>query len=586
MTDNAYPDALPAEYRLHWYVLERVLGQGGFGITYLARDTNLDRLVAIKEYLPGEVAQRRSDGTVRERTNAQGERYHWGLERFLAEARTLARFDHPNIVRVHSVFEDNDTAYMVMRFEEGDNLATLLTKRGTLTEDDLLLILLPILEGLEQVHQAGFIHRDIKPENIHIRRDGSPVLLDFGSARQSLGRARTMTIVVAPGYAPLEQYYGNPETQGPWTDIYSLAATCYRVIAGHAPLDAIARTKGVLGSTRDVLVPAAAIGRGRYSERLLQAIDQGLELSEKERPQSVAEWRREIVGDAGPRRPASRLAESLEGSAKPVPPPPEPGRSPGRNSVLWATGGAALAAVVIGIFLQSRPIPPNVELRRPTPQGSPSPGAPSQETAPPGAMPPTATQKPGAIPKLPEQPSAESSGKPESGKHDEGKKPSKRTSLVTEASKGKAPKSETAPVPNSPQPVPNSQVAKLEPQPTTMSPEPSGKSQADVALVKAQGAIDQGDYAAALRIIEPLAHGGNPRAQLLLAHMFASGQGQRQNFFDAYLWYGLVARKGNVDATAKRNEVASKLQAAEIRQADRIIESWQPRATDAGSGTQ
>src|SRR5262245_2702589 len=134
MADQAFPDALPAQFRLHWYVLERVLGQGGFGITYLARDTNLDQLVAIKEYLPVEVATRRTDATVCARTGEQNERFADGLESFIREARTLARFDHPNIVRVHSVFEANGTAYMVMRFEEGETLAALLERRQALPE--------------------------------------------------------------------------------------------------------------------------------------------------------------------------------------------------------------------------------------------------------------------------------------------------------------------------------------------------------------------------------------------------------------------------------------------------------------------
>src|SRR6476620_9134040 len=171
MPENAFPDALPAGSRLHWYVLERVLGQGGFGITYLAHDTNLDRPVAIKEYLPAEIARRRSDASAWPHSDTLAKRYAWGLERFLLEARTLARFDHPNIVRVLSVFEANNTAYMVMRFEEGEDLATLLDRRGTLPQRQLTDCLLPILDGLELVHAAGFIHRDIKPENIYVRRD-------------------------------------------------------------------------------------------------------------------------------------------------------------------------------------------------------------------------------------------------------------------------------------------------------------------------------------------------------------------------------------------------------------------------------
>jgi serine/threonine protein kinase len=319
MTEAAFPDALPALTRLHWYVLERVLGQGGFGITYLAKDTNLDQRVAIKEYLPVEGATRLPDGTVRWRTDEQRDRYRWGLERFIQEARTLARFDHPNIVRVLSVFEFNGTAYMVMRFEEGGTLSTMLDRRGTLPENELLRLIVPILDGLELVHNAGFIHRDIKPDNIHIGGDGRPVLLDFGSARQSMGNSNTLTILIAPGYAPFEQYYSDPSSQGPWTDIYGLGATCYRVICGRPPLDAVSRSKGILGSTQETLVPASVVGAGRYSGGVLAAIDHALAFTEKERPQTIAEWRKELTNNTHQPSAAALTPVVREPTAPPAP---------------------------------------------------------------------------------------------------------------------------------------------------------------------------------------------------------------------------------------------------------------------------
>lgn len=288
-------DTLPAGYQLHWYQIDRVLGQGGFGITYLAHDDNLNQSVAIKEYLPVEFAARTTSTTVQPRTEEHVKRYEWGLERFISEARTLAMFDHPNIVRVYSVFEQNNTAYMVMRYEQGENLDKVLAASRFLEEQKLLNITLPILNGLEEVHRAGFIHRDIKPDNIYIRNDDTPVLLDFGSARQAFGDAHTLTILIAPGYAPFEQYYNSSDQQGPWTDIYSLGATLYRAVTGAAPIDAISRSRGILDSRRDILVPATMSARSRYSETLLQAVDHAMEFAERDRPQSIAEWRMELL---------------------------------------------------------------------------------------------------------------------------------------------------------------------------------------------------------------------------------------------------------------------------------------------------
>ena len=293
MSHRAHGNALAEGFRLHWYRIGGVLGQGGFGITYLATDTNLDKLVAIKEYLPIELAVRESGVSVRPFTEDRKQSYQWGLERFLSEARTLAKFVHPNIVRVFAVFEANNTAYMVMEYEQGSCFEDLIKFGHIADEAHLLRIVHPILDGLEHIHEAGFIHRDVKPANIYVRGDGSPVLLDFGSARMALGgQTRTLTSVVSPGYAPYEQYHAEEGTQGPWTDIYGLGATVYATLNhGHGPLDALVRSNARIESKPDPLVPAIIIGQGHYSTQLLNAIDAALAFMPGERPQSVAAWR-------------------------------------------------------------------------------------------------------------------------------------------------------------------------------------------------------------------------------------------------------------------------------------------------------
>src|SRR5437867_163750 len=211
------PNALPAGHALQEYRIEKVLGVGGFGLTYLALDENLHLRVAVKEYLPADIAVRASDRTIAPRSGESAEIFDWGKRRFLDESRTLASFRHPNIVRVMRFFEANGSAYMVMEFVEGAPLSDWIKTRRPLAEGALGALLRPLLDGLEVVHKSGYMHRDIKPGNIYIREDGSPVLLDFGSARM---KASEVTAVVSPGYAPFEQYHtqGN---QGPWSDVYA-----------------------------------------------------------------------------------------------------------------------------------------------------------------------------------------------------------------------------------------------------------------------------------------------------------------------------------------------------------------------------
>ena len=286
--------ALPMGYQIHWYEIRAVVGQGGFGITYLAKDANLDHLVAIKEYLPTNLAVRSGESTVRPASEGRSSVFDWGLERFVREARTLAKFKHPNIVTVYSVFEANGTAYMVMEYERGVNLEQAIDAGLALGEAQLLGIVHPLLDGLALVHAGGFIHRDIKPENVLLRKDGSPVLLDFGSARESLsGDSPTLTTLVTPGYAPFEQYQDERRgaKQGPWTDIYALGATLYRVINGEGPVDALTRVNSVLDKSPDPLEPATQVGAGQYSAQFLEAIDAALRFDGQDRPQDVAAWR-------------------------------------------------------------------------------------------------------------------------------------------------------------------------------------------------------------------------------------------------------------------------------------------------------
>ena len=281
--------ALPPGFRLHEYRIDRVLGQGGFGITYLATDVNLNSRVAIKEYLPEEIAFRTSGKTVSAHSTRHQDRYKSGLDSFLIEGRTLATFRHPNIVRVARFFEAHQTAYMVLEYERGSPLKEWWPKHANKSEKALSLLLQPLLDGLSVVHAAGFLHRDIKPDNIQVRRsDGSLVLLDFGSARQAVGASEQADIAVTPGYAPIEQYEDGH--QGAWTDIYAFGATLYWLVTGRKPPDALDRQM----APQDPLVPAVQAGEGRFSPQFLGAIDWALRMDPTQRPQDIPSWRRAL----------------------------------------------------------------------------------------------------------------------------------------------------------------------------------------------------------------------------------------------------------------------------------------------------
>jgi serine/threonine protein kinase/HAMP domain-containing protein len=285
------PLALPGGFELFEYRIDSVLGQGGFGITYLATDVNLNVKVAVKEYLPADYATRASDHSVSPRWAEDQDFYQNGLESFLVEARTLATFRHPNIVRVARFFEAHKTAYMVLEYERGKPLKQWWEKHRNMPEHQLLSLLQPLLDGLALVHESGYLHRDIKPDNIYVRKeDGSLVLLDFGAARLAVGGAEAMADVVTPGYAPPEQYAGGE--QGPWTDIYALGATLYWMITGAKPAPAPEREEG-----KADYVPAVKAAEGRYSESFLAAVDWALMLDPAQRPQTVQVFAERLFGE-------------------------------------------------------------------------------------------------------------------------------------------------------------------------------------------------------------------------------------------------------------------------------------------------
>ncbi|MEI7495492.1 MAG: bifunctional serine/threonine-protein kinase/formylglycine-generating enzyme family protein [Betaproteobacteria bacterium] len=290
--------ALPLGTILAGYRIDRILGQGGFGITYLATDAKLMRQVAIKEYYPREYASRDRTMTIRASGDSDDkEIFESGLRRFLQEGQLLARFEHPNIVAVRRFFEAHGTAYLVMDYCDGRPLDEIIKNKGLTTQDELERIWFPLLSGLEQVHKAGFLHRDIKPANIFMRTDGSPLLLDFGSAITTNTQfTRGVTTLVADGYSPIEQYDSNGK-QGPYTDVYGLASTLYRVVTGERPQVSTGRILD------DNVKPSSAVARGRYTSNLLGAIDAGMAIRPEKRPQSVAEWRSLINAKPRPAPP-------------------------------------------------------------------------------------------------------------------------------------------------------------------------------------------------------------------------------------------------------------------------------------------
>ena len=342
-----YPVALRAGTVLNGrYLVGRVLGQGGFGITYLAWDTKLEARVAVKEFMPNDIAARIGT-TVSVAVESRSEDFAYGAERFKEEARTLAKFmGQPGIAGVTDYFDENDTSYFVMDYIEGISFKTYIANAGgKVSWEEALNVMIPVLQALTAVHAEGFIHRDVTPDNIYITRDGNVKLLDFGSARYSIGdKSKSLDVILKVGYAPKEQYIRRGR-QGPYTDVYSCAACLYAAITGYLPPESLERLD------QDTLVPPSQAGAEipLYLER---AILKGLAVQPEERFQSAAEFleaieRQQVVELPGEAKEAAAGTPAQGGKSA--------GKAGGRKKGLLA---AAAAAVVVaagaGLFLGFR----------------------------------------------------------------------------------------------------------------------------------------------------------------------------------------------------------------------------------------
>lgn len=302
-------NALPIGTRMGEFEIIGLVGEGGFGIVYLAQDHSLERKVALKEYMPASLASRGLNASVTVRSERLQETFEIGRRSFVNEARLLAQFDHPSLVKVYRFWEANATAYMAMPYYDGITLRDSLQRNPQYPDEAWLKKLLdPVTEALAIIHAHNCFHRDIAPDNIMLLRDGRPVLLDFGAARRVIGdMTQALTVILKPGYAPIEQYAEMPNMrQGAWTDIYALAAVVYYAVSKRLPPPSVSRIM------QDTYAPLAETAKGRYSDAFLRGVDQCLIVRPEQRPQTIGEMR-ELLGifDPGTTTTATQILISL-----------------------------------------------------------------------------------------------------------------------------------------------------------------------------------------------------------------------------------------------------------------------------------
>ncbi|MCA1856368.1 serine/threonine-protein kinase [Massilia oculi] len=389
-------NALPPGTRLGEFEITGILGEGGFGIVYLAYDSSLERQVALKEYMPS-FAARSTEVHVSVRSAQNAESYEAGLRSFVNEARLLAQFDHPSLVKVYRFWEANGTAYMVMPYYRGATLKqTLKDLPAAPDEAWLRQLLAPLLDALDQIHQHQCFHRDIAPDNILMLEEGRPLLLDFGAARRAIGDMnQAFTVILKQNYAPIEQYAEMPGMrQGPWTDLYALASVVHFAIDGRAPPPAVSRMMA------DPYVPLAARYAERYSGAFLEAIDRALAFRPEDRPQDVAALRALLgldtiaVRAAPPAAPPHATSAPDPDRRHPRSDTAQPARAAPRGSAMLLGAGAAVVLGAAGWWayaeMQGKPpgahagraaetVPPRASALRQAPAPT---AAPAQVPAP------------------------------------------------------------------------------------------------------------------------------------------------------------------------------------------------------------
>ncbi|WP_256856768.1 serine/threonine-protein kinase, partial [Variovorax sp. KK3] len=342
------------------FEVTRIVGQGGFGVVYEAWDPTLERVVAIKEYLPSSLSTRQGDGNVAPLSEQHRETFELGMRSFINEARLLAQFDHPSLLKVYRFWQERGTTYMVMPFYRGDTLRQALqASPGGADEAWLLRIMDGVTQALAVMHAAHCYHRDIAPDNIILLEgSGRPVVLDFGAARRVItDKTQAITVILKPGYAPVEQYAEMPDmAQGAWTDVYALAAVMHVAVSGRAPPPSVAR---LLADSYQPLAANEAL-RQRYSHALLAAIDAGLGVRPESRPQSMAELRDALGLDGGAtvirtqaaptRMGASTGAGAAGAGTRTTMPPPASVADAGAAAPAKGKGAAIAAAVSMAVL--------------------------------------------------------------------------------------------------------------------------------------------------------------------------------------------------------------------------------------------